>query len=143
MPPAPQTSAARVRSGSDLSQAPQNCRTQNSDYAGFVRAQHLHAVFDCIDVFCCASGNDTNKDKTLGFWLGTHARLETAWSGAAYGGEDPTYRPTEHSEPRARLRWLRPAAAYGKILGVICGPAASTAKQWDSVVAAMIAQLYY
>ena len=31
------------------------CAKFADDYAGFVRARHLHAVFDCVDVFCCGT----------------------------------------------------------------------------------------
>ena len=41
------------------------------------------------------------------------------------------------------MRWLPPASAFGKVLGVIFGPAAAAAKQWDSVTTAMITQLHY
>ena len=60
------------------------CAKFADDYAGFVRAQHLHAVFDCIDVFCCASGNDTNKDKTLGTPLAADDMVREAQTRIAF-----------------------------------------------------------
>ena len=110
------------------------------DFAGYIQSCRLHALFDCIDIYCAGSANDSNRDKTLGFWLGSRRLHPQAWDGAAYAGDEPTYRPTPQHTAWARLRWLPPEGAHGKALGCIVGPAAAT-KQWDSTAAAMLGQM--
>ena len=53
------------------------------DFAAFILVMFLHALFDAIDIFCCASANDSNRDKTLGFYIGRRRTEAIAWEKSA------------------------------------------------------------
>ena len=84
--------------------------------------QYLHKLFDVLDVFCVATSNDLNKEKTIGFYIGSGRLAQHPWPGAALKGAQGTYKPTQESEPRARLRWLVKDEAWGTNLGINVGP---------------------
>ena len=89
------------------------------DFVGLVMLEHLHLLLDCIDIYCAATGQDSNNVKTLAFGIGLHATVDAAW--AALG----------------RVTWCKPADACGKALGIMAGPGADSRQQWAKIATAM------
>jgi hypothetical protein len=103
----------------------------------------VHAAMDAIDVYACGSGGAANVKKTLGMTL-TPQQRACPGPGGTYAGDVPTYVPPgapPDTEPRSRLRWLRPNEAVGRVLGINAGPAATPGADWDVVETAFFTQI--